>query len=72
MSASSPPSSLGDLGAWWSAQGLSDETRRDFVEELFATIELHEMGIRAVRPRPTYVVLAATAEMCVSGRGERI
>ena len=65
---------LADLPGMWNHHGLSDATRRDLVEEVFDSIMIDEVGIREVRPHPTYAALAAAAPPVdvASGRGERI
>ena len=62
-----------DLGRWWASEGLSAETRRDMVNEVFDSIDLDKNCIQAVQPRDEYKLLVETAQLGVdSGRGERI
>ena len=64
---------LDNLRAFWEYPGVSDGTRKEMIDEVFATIDLDEHGIYEVRPRAEYRVLAAAAAPGVaSGRGERI
>lgn len=64
---------LDDLRTFWEHPGVSDGTRKQMIDEVFATIDLDEQGIYEIRPREEYRVLAAAAASGVaSGRGERI
>ena len=59
---------LGDLGAWWADPDLSDQTRRDLVEEVFDHISIGDLGIREVWPREPYLPLAEAAEVAANNK----
>ena len=58
---------LRDVGALWLHEGVSDERRKEFVEEVFEKILLDERGIRRVTPRRDYLGLIAIADLCGGG-----
>ena len=58
---------LRDVGALWLHKGVSDERRKEFVDEVFEEILLDEQGIRRVTPRRDYLGLIAIADLCGGG-----
>ena len=41
---------LSEFGTLWSHPGVSDESRKAFIEEVFEQVQIDELGIRAVKP----------------------
>ena len=52
---------LSEFGTLWSHPGVSDESRKAFIEEVFEQVQIDELGIRAVKPAEEYLPLMATA-----------
>jgi hypothetical protein len=52
---------LSEFGTLWSHPGVSDESRKAFIEEVFEQVQIDELGIRAVKPAKDYLPLMAIA-----------
>ena len=52
---------LGEFGTLWNHPGVSDESRKAFIEEVFEQVQIDELGIRAVKTVEDYLPLMAIA-----------
>ena len=50
---------LTEFGTLWNHPGVSDESRKAFIEEVFEQVQIDELGIRAVKPAEAYLPLMA-------------
>ena len=61
---------LKDVGGLFNHPGVTDERRKEFIEEVFESVQLDEYGIRAVLPAEEYRPLVAVAEVGGNGAGD--
>ena len=52
---------LSEFGTLWGHPGVSDASRKAFIEEVFEQVQVDELGIRAVKPAEEYLLLVAIA-----------
>lgn len=52
---------LSEFGMMWDHPGVSDASRKAFIEEVFEQVQIDELGIRAVKPAEEYLPLMAIA-----------
>ena len=52
---------LSEFGTLWNHPGVSDASRKAFIEEVFEQVQIDELGIRAVKPAEDYLPLLAIA-----------
>jgi DNA invertase Pin-like site-specific DNA recombinase len=52
---------LSEFGTLWSHPGVSDASRKAFIEEVFEQVQIDGLGIRAVKPAEEFLPLMAVA-----------
>ena len=62
---------LGNVGALFSHPGVTDARRKEFIEEVFESVQIDEIGIRAILPAEEYRPLMAVAMVGGNGAGDR-
>ncbi len=63
---------LQDFGRLWDHPGVSDETRKQFIQEAFEQVQVDEVGIRAVRFAEAFLPAVAVGVVGGNGAGDEV